>query len=117
MMAVEIVVALLLLTSGVLVLTAALGLWRLPDFALRMHTPALANTLGSWAVTLASVIHLSATTSRIALHHWAIIIVLAITVPITTALLARAGLFRERVEEALADGTLSRARSERDQGT
>lgn len=102
MTAVEIVVALLLLASGGLVLTAALGLWRLPDFALRMHAPALANTLGAWAVTLASVLHLSFTTSRVALHHWAIIILLAITVPITTAFLARASLFRERAEKAAA---------------
>lgn len=95
-MIVDAVVALLLLASGLLVLTAATGLLRLPDFALRMHAPALANTLGSWAVTLASVVHLTAATSRLALHHWAIIILLAITVPVTTALLARAGLFRDR---------------------
>ncbi|MCC2632278.1 MAG: Na+/H+ antiporter subunit [Ramlibacter sp.] len=95
-MIVDAVVALLLLASGVLVLAAATGLLRLPDFALRMHAPALANTLGSWAVTLASVVHLTAATSRLALHHWAIIILLAITVPVTTALLARAGLFRDR---------------------
>ena len=99
-MIVDAVVALLLLASGVLVLTSATGLLRLPDFALRMHAPALANTLGSWAVTLASVVHLTAATSRLALHHWAIIILLAITVPVTTALLARAGLFRDRSARA-----------------
>ena len=95
-MIVDGVVAVLLLASGVLVLVAASGLWRLESFALRMHAPALANTLGSWTVTLASMVHLSAATSRLALHHWAIIILLAITVPVTTALLARAGLFRDR---------------------
>ncbi|HHX81433.1 MAG TPA: Na+/H+ antiporter subunit G, partial [Pseudomonadaceae bacterium] len=36
----EILVALLLLSSGVVVLTAALGLCRLPDFFSRMHAPA-----------------------------------------------------------------------------
>jgi multicomponent K+:H+ antiporter subunit G len=95
-MIVDAVVAFLLLASGALVLAAAMGLWRLQSFALRMHAPSLANTLGSWAVTLASVVYLSATTSRLALHHWAIIILLSITVPITTALLARADLFRDR---------------------
>ena len=94
-MIVELVVSLLLLASGALVLTAATGLWRLQDFALRMHAPALANTLGSWAVTLASIVYVTATTARLALHHWAIIILLAVTVPVTTALLARANLFRE----------------------
>ena len=100
-MIMEVVVSLLLLASGALVLTAAAGLWRLPDFALRMHAPALANTLGSWAVTLASIVHVTATTQRLALHHWAIIILLAITVPITTALLTRAALFRDRAAARL----------------
>ena len=36
----EVVVALLLLASGAVVLAAALGLWRLPDFFARMHAPA-----------------------------------------------------------------------------
>ena len=95
-MIVEVVVSLLLLASGALVLLGATGLWRLPTFALRMHAPALANTLGSWAATLASIVHLTAATGQVALHHWAIIILLAITAPVTTALLARASLFRER---------------------
>jgi multicomponent K+:H+ antiporter subunit F len=42
------------------VLVAALGLWRLPDFFLRMHAPALASTLAAWIVTLASIVHFSA---------------------------------------------------------
>ncbi|HEY0953717.1 MAG TPA: monovalent cation/H(+) antiporter subunit G, partial [Roseateles sp.] len=50
----EIIVAVLLLGSGVVVLTAALGLLRLKDFFLRMHAPALASTLAAWIVTLAS---------------------------------------------------------------
>ena len=95
-MIVDLVVAALLLASGVLVLAAALGLWRLPEFALRMHAPALANTLGTWCVTLASVVYLTATGARLVLHHWAIAILLAITVPITSAILARANLFRDR---------------------
>ena len=48
----EIVVAVLLVGSGLVVLVAALGLWRLPDFFLRMHAPALASTLAAWIVTL-----------------------------------------------------------------
>lgn len=92
----EIVVAVLLVGSGLLVLAAALGLWRLQDFFLRMHAPALASTLGAWAVTLASIIHFSARQGSLALHVWLIIIVLSITAPVTTLLLARAALFRGR---------------------
>ena len=92
----EIVVAVLLLGSGVVVLVAALGLWRLPDFFLRMHAPALASTLGAWIVTFASIVHFSARGSGLALHVWLVIIVLSITAPVTTIVLARAALFRRR---------------------
>ena len=52
----EAAVAALLLASGAIVLAAALGLWRLPDFFARMHAPALASTLAAWIVTLASIV-------------------------------------------------------------
>lgn len=92
----EIVVGLLLIGSGVLVMVAALGLWRLPDFFLRMHAPALASTLAAWVVTFASIIHFSTRGTGLSLHVWLIIIVLSITAPVTTIVLARAALFRRR---------------------
>ncbi len=95
-MIIEALVALLLILSGLLALVAALGLWRLPDFFLRMHAPALVYTLGSWAVTLASILHFTNGATRLQLHVWVIIILLSVVVPVTTVLLARAALFRER---------------------
>lgn len=95
-MILEVVVTLLLLLSGGLSLSAALGIWRLPDFFLRMHAPALANTLGAWAVTLASIVHFTAGARELSLHVWLVIILLSITAPVTTLLLARAALFRQR---------------------
>jgi multicomponent K+:H+ antiporter subunit G len=92
----ELVVALLLLASGVVVLVAALGLARLPDFFSRMHAPALASTLAAWLVTFASIMHFSTRGAGLALHVWLIIIVLSITAPVTTIVLARAALFRRR---------------------
>lgn len=92
----EIVVALLLLASAAVVLIAALGLCRLPDFFSRMHAPALASTLAAWIVTLASIVHFSSRGGGLALHVWLIIIVLSITAPVTTVVLARAALFRRR---------------------
>lgn len=92
----DIVVALLVLASGIVVLVAALGLWRLPDFFLRMHAPALASTLAAWLVTLGSIVHFSTRGAGLALHVWLIIIVLSITAPVTTIVLARAALFRRR---------------------
>jgi multicomponent K+:H+ antiporter subunit G len=95
-MILDAIVALLLVASGLLAFTAALGLVRLKDFFLRMHAPSLAITLGSWAVTLASVVYFSTSPAGLSLHVWLIIILLAITAPVTTVLLARAGLFRQR---------------------
>lgn len=96
MIVAEVVVALLLLSSGVIVLVAALGLARLPDFFARMHAPALASTLAAWVVSLASIVHFSTRAGSLSLHVWLIIIVLSITAPVTTIVLARAALFRRR---------------------
>lgn len=93
----EVVVAVLLLASGALVVTAAVGLSRLPDFFERMHAPSLAGTLAAWLVTLASIVHFSSLASGLSLHVLVINVLLAITAPVTTVLLARAALFRRRL--------------------
>ncbi|MET0311749.1 MAG: monovalent cation/H(+) antiporter subunit G [Burkholderiaceae bacterium] len=86
----------LLLLSGLVAVASALGLWRLPDFFLRLHAPALTYTLGSWCVTLACILHFTLGGTAVTLHVWMIIILLSITAPVTTVLLARVGLFRGR---------------------
>ncbi|MFL6580549.1 MAG: Na+/H+ antiporter subunit G [Burkholderiales bacterium] len=93
---VEAITGLLLVASGLFSLTGAVGLIRLKDFFRRMHPATLAYTLGAWCVTLASIVFFSALEARLSLHVWVIIILLAITAPITTILLARAALFRMR---------------------
>ena len=99
---IELLVAALLLASGVLVLVAAVGLVRLPDFFQRMHAPSIAYTLASWAVALASIAYFSVLESRASLHVWLIVILLSITAPVTTLLLARAALFRRRLADESA---------------
>ncbi len=93
---VEVTVAVLLVLSGVFVVIAAVGFLRLQDFFLRMHPPALAYTFGSWCVTLAGILYFSVLEGRLLLYPWLIIIMLSITVPVTTLLLARVALFRRR---------------------
>lgn len=93
----QIVVAALLVCSGVFVVIGALGFLRLPGFFLRMHPPALTYTLGSWCVALAGVLYFSALEGRLALHPLLVPVFLAITVPVTTLLLARVALFRRRL--------------------
>ena len=92
----EAIVASLLLASGALSLIAALGLLRLPDFFQRMHAPALTSTLGTWCVALASIVNFSVIGPNIDLRGTVVIILLAVTAPITTTLLARATVFRQR---------------------
>ncbi|MCD5979750.1 Na+/H+ antiporter subunit G [Pseudomonas quasicaspiana] len=94
---VEILTAMLLIASSLFALTGALGLLSLKDFFQRMHPPALASTLGAWCVALASIVYFSALKSEPVIHAWLIPVLLAITVPVTTLLLARTGLFRKRM--------------------
>ena len=105
---VQALVALLLIFSGLLALTGAVGLLRLKDFFQRMHPPALGSTLGTWCACAASIAYFSAIGSRTVIHTWLIPVFLCITVPITTALLARAALFRKREAGANVPPPLSR---------
>jgi multicomponent K+:H+ antiporter subunit G len=92
----ELAVSVLLVVAGLFSLTGSIGILRMRNFFQRMHPPTLAYTLGSWCVTLASIIFFTAQAGTLDLHSWVIIIFLSITVPVTTLLLARAALFRVR---------------------
>jgi multicomponent K+:H+ antiporter subunit G len=105
---IEVLVGALLVASGIASIVAAVGLVRLRSFFMRMHPPALAGTFGVWAVALASIAWSSALESRPVLHAWVIPILMGITVPVTTALLARAALFRQRQAGLDAPPPLSR---------
>ena len=86
----------LLLLSAVLTLASAWGVLSLRDFFKRLHPPALVLVGATWCVTLASMLFLSLHDGTLQLRTWLIIIVLSMTVPITTVILSRAALFRER---------------------
>jgi multicomponent K+:H+ antiporter subunit G len=94
---IEVAAALLLGLSGLLVIVSAIGFLRLPEFFLRMHPPALAYTLGTWCVTLAGTLYFFGRESPGPVHPVLIPILLSVTVPVTTLLLARVALFRRRV--------------------
>ena len=112
---VEAVSAVLLLLSGLFVLTSAIGFVRLSDFFLRMHPPALAYTLGSWCVAVAAALYFSWLGGGPKLHPLLIPALLAVTVPVTTVLLARASLFRHRSAGA-TDVPISLVPNRDDQG-
>lgn len=93
-------VALLLVAGGVLTLTGAIGLFRYETFFQRMHPPALTATLSAACVTTASMVFFSALEGRPALYPILINVLLALTTPVTTLLLARAALRRARASNA-----------------
>ncbi|MCC6868652.1 MAG: monovalent cation/H(+) antiporter subunit G [Burkholderiales bacterium] len=92
----DVAIALLLVAGGAFAVVAAIGLVRLRNFFIRMHPPAIANTLAVWCTALAAIVYFLVHEGRLALYVWLIPILLSITAPITTAFLSRAGLFRER---------------------
>ncbi|MGE7992722.1 Na+/H+ antiporter subunit G [Pseudomonas sp. NPDC089554] len=93
----ELTTAALLLVGSLFALIGAVGMVRLKDYFQRMHPPALASTIGAWCVSLASILYFSWLKQEAVLHAWLIPILLSITVPVTTLLLARAALFRKRM--------------------
>jgi multicomponent K+:H+ antiporter subunit G len=109
---VEVPVAMLLAASGVLVLSAGIGVLRFRSFFMRMHPPALAFSLSAWCVTLATIVYFSALERALSLHAWLIIIFLSMTVPVTTTLLARTDLFRQRTCPARAGEVAAIGRAE-----
>ena len=107
---IEAIVATLLVASGLLAVAGALGLVRLREFFQRMHPPALANTLAAWCAALASVVYFSALTATLVLYPFVINVLLAITAPVTTVLLARAALLRKRAVGAAVPPPLGERR-------
>ena len=105
---IEALVALLLVGSGLSAVTGAIGLIVLKNFFLRMHPLALAYSLATWLVALSSIIYFSVLESQLTVRTWTVVILLTITMPVTTILLARVALFRSRVAgrsiEGLHDG-------------
>lgn len=93
---IEAATAVLVVASGVAALVASLGFVRAPAFFARMHPPALASSFGTWTAAAASILYLSALEGIPVLRAWVIPVVLAVTVPISTTLIARAAMFRKR---------------------
>ena len=92
------ITALLLLTGSLLTLTGALGLLRLRSFYQRVHAPTLGATLGAGCILIASMLCFSVLETRAVLHEVLIALFLTVTTPVTLMLLARAALYRNRVE-------------------
>lgn len=107
----ELVMAVLLVASGFMALVASIGFVRCHDFFQRMHPPALAAGGASMCVLVSTTLWFWVSEGRVLLYPFMIIVLLAITMPVTVSILARAALFRNRmsgrdVPPSLTSGTL-----------
>jgi multicomponent K+:H+ antiporter subunit G len=91
-------VALLVVLGGGLALTGSIGLLRLNSFYERVHAPTLGTTLGIGCVLVASMLFFSILQTRFILHEILIAVLTVVTTPVTLMLLARAALYRDRIE-------------------
>ena len=93
---VDALTAALVSIGAVTALIGSFGLLRVKTFFQRVHPPSLVATVGTWGVTLATVVQASFVTTLPYLHAVLIPVFVALTAPITTVFLTRAALFRSR---------------------
>jgi multicomponent K+:H+ antiporter subunit G len=98
-------VAILVLSGAALALIGSLGLLRLRSFYDRVHAPTLGSTLGTVLIVLASIVCFSVLRSRLSVHEVLIGLFLTSTAPVAFMLLARAALYRDRVEGLVGEAS------------
>ncbi|QIB32718.1 monovalent cation/H(+) antiporter subunit G [Ancylobacter pratisalsi] len=91
-------VSFLVLSGALITLIGSVGLLRLPDFYARTHAPSLGATLGTGCILIGSMIAFSVLQTRFLVHELLIAAFVTLTTPVTLMLLARAALYRDRVE-------------------
>ena len=98
---VDALTAALVVAGAITAMIGSFGLLRVKTFFQRVHPPSLVATVGTWGVTLATVVHASFVTARPYLHALLIPVFVALTAPVTTVFLTRAALFRARQRGSL----------------
>jgi multicomponent K+:H+ antiporter subunit G len=101
------ILAALVLIGASFTLIGSIGLYKLPDFYMRLHGPTKATTLGVGAILIASVLYFSFTTEVTSLHEILVTIFLFITAPVSAHLMAKSALHikLKKVERTKSDHT------------
>ncbi len=86
------IIAALVLIGASFTLIGSIGLYKLPDFYMRLHGPTKATTLGVGAILISSMLYFSFTTEAISLHEILVTIFLIITAPVSAHLMAKSAL-------------------------
>lgn len=94
----SILVSMFVLLGALLTMAGCLGLVRLRNFYLRIHAPTMSTSMGGGMILLASALYFSMTRERLIIHEMVIFMFVTVTTPVTLMLLARATLFRDRIE-------------------
>lgn len=94
----SILVSVMVVLGALLTMAGCFGLVRLKSFYLRIHSPTMGTSMGGGLILLASAIYFTITRERLVLHELVIFLFVTLTTPVTLMLLARATLFRDRVE-------------------
>jgi multicomponent K+:H+ antiporter subunit G len=89
-------ISLLLVLGGLVTLIGSLGLLRMRDFFSRMHGPSMGNTIGTGCVLVASMLTSSALAGRPVVHELLITLFVMMSSPVTSMMLMRAALYRNR---------------------
>lgn len=86
------ILAALVLIGAFFTLVGSIGLYKLPDFYMRLHGPTKATTLGVGSILIASALYFSFKTDQVSLHEVLITLFLFITAPVGANLMAKAAL-------------------------
>jgi len=99
------ILAALILIGAFFTLVGSIGLYKLPDFYMRLHGPTKATTLGVGAILMASVFFFSFTTDFVSLHEVLVTVFLFITAPVSAHLMAKSALHikLKKVERTQSD--------------
>jgi multicomponent K+:H+ antiporter subunit G len=88
----EVLISFFLLLGSLFTLIGAIGLYRLPDFFMRLHGPTKATTMGVGGLLIASMIFFGFERGGLSLHELLISLFLFITAPVSAHMLAKAAL-------------------------
>ena len=93
-----ILVAVLVVAGAAMTLVGSIGLLRFKTFYDRLHPPTLGSSAGTLLIVAGSIVCFSVLRSRLSVHEVLIALFVTLTTPVTFMLLARAALYRDRVE-------------------
>jgi multicomponent K+:H+ antiporter subunit G len=89
---IEIIISAFILLGASFALTGSIGLFRMPDFYMRIHGPTKATTLGVGGLLVASMLYFTFIVGDIHLHEVLVTGFLFMTAPVSAHLASKAAL-------------------------